>query len=168
MLNVRDFGAKGDGKTDDTDAIQKAIDAAHAMGGNIVFLPRGDYLIAGNLEVREQVVLEGVFRSPTAGSQGKGTTLLALAGKGQMDGTPFITLHRNAALRGITVFYPEQVQQDPPIPYPWTVRGIGDNCALINVLLVNPYQAVDFGTHPCGRHFIRNLGAQALYSGAVH
>jgi hypothetical protein len=135
------------------------------MGGNIVFLPRGDYLIAGNLEVREQVVLEGVFRSPTAGSQGKGTTLLALAGKGQMDGTPFITLHRNAALRGITVFYPEQVQQDPPIPYPWTVRGIGDNCALINVLLVNPYQAVDFGTHPCGRHFIRNLGAQALYRG---
>ncbi|MDW8104183.1 MAG: glycosyl hydrolase family 28-related protein, partial [Armatimonadota bacterium] len=77
-LNVRDFGAKGDGKIDDTTAFQKAIDAAHEMGGNLVFVPRGDYLIAGTLEVREHVVLEGVFRGPTYGSQQRGTTLLAI------------------------------------------------------------------------------------------
>jgi hypothetical protein len=165
VLNVRDFGAKGDGKSDDTAAFQKAIDAAHGAGGNIVFIPRGDYLIAGTLEVRENVVLEGVFRGPTMQSHNHGTTLLAVAGKGELEGTPFITLRQNATLRGITIFYPEQVQQDPPHPYPWTIRGIGDNCTLIDVLIVNPYQGIDFGTFPAGRHFIRNVGMQALYRG---
>src|SRR5690242_16008154 len=43
-FNVKDFGAKGDGRTTDTAAIQKAIDAAHAKGG-VVWLPPGDYLV---------------------------------------------------------------------------------------------------------------------------
>lgn len=42
--NVRDFGAKGDGKTPDTDAINKAITAAADAGGGTVVLPVGDYL----------------------------------------------------------------------------------------------------------------------------
>ena len=39
MNNVRDFGAKGDGTTLDTEAIQKAIDA-----GGMVYFPPGIYL----------------------------------------------------------------------------------------------------------------------------
>ncbi|HXH27319.1 MAG TPA: glycosyl hydrolase family 28-related protein [Candidatus Acidoferrum sp.] len=45
VLNVQDFGALGDGVTDDTAAIQAAIDAA-SMGGAIV-LPRGIYMVTG-------------------------------------------------------------------------------------------------------------------------
>jgi hypothetical protein len=42
-LNVRDFGAKGDGATDDTHAVNSALAAAHAQGQSIYF-PPGTYL----------------------------------------------------------------------------------------------------------------------------
>ena len=43
LLNVLDFGARGDGTTDDTAAIQKALDTAGKSFGAI-FLPEGNYL----------------------------------------------------------------------------------------------------------------------------
>ncbi|MFD0671308.1 glycosyl hydrolase family 28-related protein [Cohnella sp. GCM10027633] len=45
VFNVSQYGAKGDGATDDTDAIQKAIDAAYQIGGGIVFFPAGTYVV---------------------------------------------------------------------------------------------------------------------------
>jgi len=44
LLNVRDFGAAGDGATKDTAAIQQAIDRCWVLGGGIVSVPAGDYL----------------------------------------------------------------------------------------------------------------------------
>lgn len=58
FLNVRQFGAKGDGKADDTKAIQSTIDAAAARGG-AVFLPPGTYT-SGELHLRPHVSLTGV------------------------------------------------------------------------------------------------------------
>ena len=42
--NVLDFGATGEGKSLDTEAIQRAIDTCSRQGGGTVFLPKGDYL----------------------------------------------------------------------------------------------------------------------------
>jgi polygalacturonase len=42
--NIRLFGAAGDGKTPDTEAINKTIDAASAAGGGTVYFPAGTYL----------------------------------------------------------------------------------------------------------------------------
>lgn len=162
--SVREFGAVGDGAADDTAAFQKAIDATQAKGGGTVFVPVGNYLIAGHLVVQRHVALRGVWQSPTARTQDAGSCLLAVEGRGEPDGAPFITLHENGTLRGLTIFYPEQ-EQDPPVAYPWTVRGDGDNCSIIDVLMVNPYMAVDFGTLNSGRHFIHGLYAQALHRG---
>src|SRR5438067_1946677 len=44
VYDVKNFGAKADGKTLDTPAINKAIDAAAAAGGGTVFFPAGNYL----------------------------------------------------------------------------------------------------------------------------
>ena len=43
-FDVREFGATGDGKTIDSPAINKAIDAASAAGGGTVRFPAGTYL----------------------------------------------------------------------------------------------------------------------------
>ncbi len=42
-FNVRDFGARGDGKSIDSPAINKAIEAASAQGGGTVVIPAGTY-----------------------------------------------------------------------------------------------------------------------------
>jgi len=44
VYNVRAYGATGDGKTVDSDAVNKAIDAAAANGGGTVYFPAGYYL----------------------------------------------------------------------------------------------------------------------------
>lgn len=49
MLNVRDFGAKGDGSTDDTAAIQAAIDHVQTNGIRALYFPAGTYLISSPL-----------------------------------------------------------------------------------------------------------------------
>jgi parallel beta-helix repeat protein len=50
IFNVQNFGAKGDGITDDTAAIQSAIDAAAAAGGGQVYMPTGTYIVSGGEE----------------------------------------------------------------------------------------------------------------------
>jgi hypothetical protein len=57
QFDPRQFGAVGDGKTDDTSALQKALDAAGAVGGAVV-LPPGIYL-TGELHLRERTALIG-------------------------------------------------------------------------------------------------------------
>ena len=55
-LNVRDFGAKGDGKIRDTAAMQQALDRCWALGGGEVVVPSGNYL-TGALALRSGTTL---------------------------------------------------------------------------------------------------------------
>lgn len=55
-FNVRDFGAKGDGATKDTAAIQQAIDRCSVLGGGEVLVPAGNYLI-GAIQLRTRTLL---------------------------------------------------------------------------------------------------------------
>lgn len=50
FVNVKDFGAKGDGKTDDRKAIQRAIDEAARRVGFRVRFPPGVYRLSGEVD----------------------------------------------------------------------------------------------------------------------
>jgi hypothetical protein len=67
QLDPRQFGATGDGKTDDTAALQKALDAAGSSGGAVV-LPPGVYL-TGELHLHQRTALIGTpaWRYSSAG-----------------------------------------------------------------------------------------------------
>ncbi|MCP2041638.1 parallel beta-helix repeat protein/VCBS repeat-containing protein [Neisseria sp. HSC-16F19] len=52
VANVKDYGAKGDGKTDDTKAIQAAVDAVVAKGGGIVDIPAGTFAVDALQSIR--------------------------------------------------------------------------------------------------------------------
>ena len=56
VYNVLDFGAKGDGKTLDTQALQSAIDACHKEQGGTVLVPAGVFVI-GTVELKSNVTL---------------------------------------------------------------------------------------------------------------
>lgn len=63
LVNVKDFGAVGDGTTPDQDAIQDAIDYADANGNNGVFFPAGTYYVNAQVDLRNKVSLIGVGKS---------------------------------------------------------------------------------------------------------
>ena len=56
IYNVRDFGAIGDGKTLNTQTIQKAIDECAGAGGGTVYFPSGTYK-AGSLYLKSNITL---------------------------------------------------------------------------------------------------------------
>jgi hypothetical protein len=61
-ISVKDFGAVGNGSTDDTAAIQAALNYANTLGGAAVSLGTGRYLInSANLSIPAGVFLEGIW-----------------------------------------------------------------------------------------------------------
>jgi hypothetical protein len=62
VYNVKTYGASGGGKSLDTAAIQKSIDAANAAGGGVVYFPAGSFL-SGTIFLKSNVTL---YLSPGA------------------------------------------------------------------------------------------------------
>lgn len=56
LATIEDFGARGDGTANDTDAFQKACEAVHARGGGRVVVPPGRYNVAA-IRLRDGVEL---------------------------------------------------------------------------------------------------------------
>jgi hypothetical protein len=175
VWNVRDFGARGDGKTDDTAAFQRALDEAGKAGGGVVYAPRGNYLFKGHLVVPNGVTLKGVWESVPAHNgirdaglpkpTDDGTTFLITGGAGSEEGNPFITLNTNSTLKGVVLYYPDQKTDDVPVPYPWAIAMRGKNPAMLDVEMLNPYNGIDATQNE--RHLIRNVHGQPLRRGVL-
>lgn len=169
--NVVSAGAVADGQTDCTEAFQKTLDEAGKAGGGIVTVPAGRYAIKGNLSIPANVTLQGTYRMPPTirrpvAAEINGTVLLAYAGRGSIEGPPFIRLAGNcSALAGVVVLYPEWQQTDvPPVPYPPCVKSEGtENVAVLDSCLVNPYEGIVLiAAH---RHLVRNVTGYPIKRG---
>lgn len=62
IISVRDYGATGDGTTDDRAAIQAALDSINSAGGGALYFPNGTYLVSGTLTVYSNISLVGQSR----------------------------------------------------------------------------------------------------------
>jgi hypothetical protein len=173
IYSVRHYGAKGNGKTDDTAAFQKALNAAGRAGGGTVMAERGNYFFAGHLVVPKAVTLAGVWKSvPShvglrnaglAKPTDDGTTFLVTENEGKEDGAGFITLTDDSTLSGVVLYYPLQKEDEKPKAYPWAVVMRGRNPAVLDVELLNAYNGIDASQNE--RALIRNVSGQPLRRG---
>jgi hypothetical protein len=153
------YGAKGDATADDTDAVKKAI-ADMAVAGGTVYFPPGEYRITSELLVPTGVELRGTNEGPHS-SVTRGSILDVIPGKGQEEGSPFITVFAHAGLRGLTFNYPD-LDTSHVTPYPWMIRGAGDGVWLINLTCTVAYRMVDLATNRCDHHFVDYVAGHAL------
>jgi polygalacturonase len=106
VFNVLDYGARGDGISDDTTPVQKAVDACVANGGGQVVLPGGKIFLTGAIILGSNVdfhlargaVLKGSPRWQDYGTAGalifaRDATGLSLSGDGVMDGNDKAVWH---------------------------------------------------------------------------
>ncbi|HEY9046106.1 MAG TPA: discoidin domain-containing protein, partial [Ohtaekwangia sp.] len=157
------FNAVANGTTDNTTAIQSALNKAAADGGGIVFLPPGKYKVLGHLVIPSNVELKGsvdVSTTPT----GPGSILEVYADKNNPDGEAFLKLSANSGIRGIVFNYPEQlITQLPAIAkYPYCIQATGSNTYMINIGMRAVDKGIDLFTYPCDNHYIDYIAGHAF------
>lgn len=146
-IDVRSYGAVGDNATDNTSAIQAAIDAAYTAGGQPVYFPPGIY-ISGALTLQYRVSLIGSSRQP--GSIASGSVLKLKPGAnaplittdqthGSIAGTSVIgggnQLQQNSSIEnlGLDGNKANQTSMDADIVRALQVWGLTiKNCAAVN------------------------------------
>lgn len=162
-FQVSAFGAKGDGKADDTAAITKALTAAGRLGGRVLLGP-GRYLVAGSLRIPPGVTLEGGSSSPVWSEPLLGVVILATGGRDQESNPALFELGHSATVRGLTVWYPEQRPAEIH-PYPWTFHLQGHDNTVENITLINSYNGIRIGPENNVRHRIRSVAGCVLRRG---
>jgi hypothetical protein len=64
FINVKNFGAKGDGVTDDTLALQKAINSTN-RDYQVVYFPQGTYLVSNTIQIGRLKTIQGAAKNKT-------------------------------------------------------------------------------------------------------
>jgi len=157
VFPVEVFGARGDGVTDDTGAIQSAIAAAAAAGGGSVMFKVARYYTTGNFLVPEGVMLCGAVQGPfdVIGVDPAVTTIaptLLITNTA----SPFITLDGDGTgLSDLLFHYPNQVHTSASTPtvYPYTIR-VNRGMKVVRSTVTNAYNFLDI---ELGRFAAQNL-----------
>jgi hypothetical protein len=174
VFDIRAFGARGDGRNDDTRAIQRAIEAASTRGGE-VFVPVGRWLCRGHLELKQGVHMKGVNGGPQSPDPATGSILMPTEGRDHEDGPAFLEMRSSTSLSGVTIYYPEQKVEDIR-PYPWTIqiranpahpKEVSFDSTVSAITLINSYNGIRTGPTENGRHRIQNVNGTVLRRGIL-
>lgn len=160
------FNAVHDGVTDNTSAIQQALNKASQDGGGVVFLPPGKYKVTGHLTVPSGVELKGSADLSSV-PMGPGSIIEVYADKNNANGTPFLKLSANSGVRGMTFNYPEQVYSNlPNVPaYPYLIQVTGSDAYIVNVGMRATYSGVDLFTYKCDNHYLDFVAGHVFKNG---
>lgn len=123
-VSAASFGARGDGITDDTAAIQKALDSMASTGG-VVHLPAGRYLITAELKVPGNVTLMG----EGARWENSATSLIV-----PNNGHSAIRLSHGSGVKGLAISYPNNRNIEAAQPYPPSILLAGINPCVENIV----------------------------------
>ena len=100
VANVKDYGAVGDGTTDDTAAVQAALDAVYNAGGGTVIFPPATYFMNMYGVIRSHTTIEGAGATFVKKvGQGSTAVFATLGGPGYGAGAKNVTI-RNLRLKG--------------------------------------------------------------------
>ena len=159
-LNVKYFGAIGDGITNDTDVIQFVLNLAKETG-EIVYLPVGKYLI-DSLEIPENVTLFG--ENNKTSSDCLGTVLYCQNHEKQA-----ILLNSHSGIKNIAFYYPRQnIVNDYAVTYPASIKltdkKITTLIDIVNICFINAYFAID-ATAKHEKLRINNIWGYAIVKG---
>ena len=119
IFNVRDHGAKGDGQTLDTAAVQAAIDACERDRGGVVLIPAGDFLV-GTVQLKSNVTLRVAASGRLLGS---GKSADFSAGKGVPPGNGNVVMLYAVNAENVTIEGPGTIDGQGQLFY----TGKGDN-----------------------------------------
>jgi len=160
------YDADSTGRSDATSAIQSAINDVAHVGGGVVYLPAGKYLVGGHLSLGYGVTLMGAFRQDAGrNANGFASQINATGGAGTSGTTvaPLInTSGGETAIEDIAVYYPNQTASNPPVPYPYTI-SVTNTTTTRNVMLYNSYDAMYVPFFNCC--VLSNVFGTALHTG---
>lgn len=159
------FQAKGDGKTDNTKAIQRALDTAGDEGGGVVFLPPGKYKVLGRLVVPAGVELKGSLDNGSVPT-GPGSIIQVYADRDNPNGEPFLKLAQGSGVRGLVFDYPEQ-QMPKVSSYPYLMQSLGSDVYIINIGMRGVYNGIDLFSHRSDRHYVDYAAGHVFHNGVT-
>lgn len=171
-VNAINFGVKADGVTDDTLAVQKALDYARDNKYTCVRFPKGHIVLKDTIIVHDHIMMFGHDGLKTT-IEDNACVFYCYAGK-EDETKPQFKMGYNSGAKGFCYYYPEQVDRTGTVPiefgYTFTLhwdkestpRNI-DNVVLSDIYLHNSYKGINL--YRGGRFQLDNIHGQPIKQG---
>lgn len=166
-FNVVDFGAVHDGVTNDTAAIQAAIEAAFQSKGGVVYFEAGNYYTTGTLDLKDNVQLIGQGGPTGAWGAAGGLTVRGVTISITNLVSTFINISgRGCSIKNMIFYWPNQALPTAlaPIAYPYCITSPVGDTVLEGLTMVNCTHGIALENGP---QYLENLRIGAFNIGIL-